>query len=106
MCLDIKNFYLSAPLDRFEYMKIPLALFLQWIIEQYDLNTHAFNGFIYLEMQLAVWGLPQDGILANKLFRKLLLPHGYYECANTPSLWRHSTCMILFTLVVDWGEVH
>jgi hypothetical protein len=27
MCLDIKNFYLSAPLDRFEYMKIPLALF-------------------------------------------------------------------------------
>ena len=21
MCLDIKNFYLSAPLDRFEYMK-------------------------------------------------------------------------------------
>ena len=29
MCLNIKNFNLSAPLDRFEYMKIPLALFLQ-----------------------------------------------------------------------------
>ncbi len=27
MCLDIKNIYLSAPLDRYEYMKIPLALF-------------------------------------------------------------------------------
>jgi hypothetical protein len=50
MCLDIKNFYLRALLDRFEYMKILLALFPQWIIEQNDLNTHALNGFIYLEM--------------------------------------------------------
>jgi hypothetical protein len=83
--LGIKNFYLSAPLDRFEYM-IPFALFQRWIIEQYDLNTHAINGFIYLEMQQAIWGLSQAGILANKLFRKRLLPHGYYECANTPNL--------------------
>jgi hypothetical protein len=27
ICLDIKNFYLSAPLDRYEYMKMPLTLF-------------------------------------------------------------------------------
>jgi hypothetical protein len=27
MCLDIKNFYLTAALDYYEYMKIPLALF-------------------------------------------------------------------------------
>ncbi len=29
MCLDIKNFYLTVPLDRFEYMKMPIALFLE-----------------------------------------------------------------------------
>jgi hypothetical protein len=23
MCLDLKNFYLSAPLDKYKYMKIP-----------------------------------------------------------------------------------
>ena len=101
MCLDIQNFYLSAPLDRFEYMKIPLALFPQWTIEQYNLNTHALNGFVYLEMRRAVWGLPQAGILANKLLRKRLLPHGYFECANTPGLWKHATRPISFTLVVD-----
>jgi hypothetical protein len=56
MCLDIKNFYLSAPLDRFEYMKILLALFLQWIIEQNELNTHALNGFIYLENVMSHMG--------------------------------------------------
>jgi hypothetical protein len=59
------------------------------------------NGFVYLEMRPAVWGLPQAGILANKLLRKRLLPHGYYECNNTPDLWKHSTRPILFTLVVD-----
>jgi hypothetical protein len=101
MCLDIKNFYLSAPLDRFEYMKIPLTLFPQWTVNQYKLNTHALNGFVYLEMRRAVWGLPQAGILANKLLRKRLLPHGYYECMNTPGLWKHVSRPISFTLVVD-----
>ena len=30
-CLDIKNFYLTAALDYYEYMKIPLDLFPEWI---------------------------------------------------------------------------
>ncbi len=33
--------------------------------------------------------------------KKTLLPHGYYECANTPGLWKHSTCLITFSLVVN-----
>ena len=36
MCLDIKNFYLSAPLNRYEYMKMPIGLFPLGIIEQYN----------------------------------------------------------------------
>jgi hypothetical protein len=67
MCLDIKNFYLTAPLDRFEYTKMPIALFPEWIVKQYELMKHRLNGFIYLEMRRAMWGLPQAGILANKL---------------------------------------
>jgi hypothetical protein len=101
MCLDIKNFYLTTPLDCYEYMKIPLNIFPEWIIKQYDSNKHALNGFIYLEMRHAVWGLSQAGILANKLLQKQLLPHGFYECANTPGLWKHKMRFIAFTLVVD-----
>ncbi len=86
MCLDIKNFYLTAPLDQFEYMKMPIDLFPAWILKQYELMKHVLNGFIYLEMRRTVWGLPQAGILVNKLLRKHLLPHGYYECNNTPGL--------------------
>jgi hypothetical protein len=101
MCLDIKNFYISAPLDRYEYMKIPLHLFPPWIKCQYDLQQHAFQDFGYIEMRRAVWGLPQVGILANKLLKKHLAPYVYYECANTPGLWRHTTSSLTFTLVVD-----
>jgi hypothetical protein len=90
-CLDIKNFYLTATLDRYKYMKMPILLFPEWTIKQYDLQKYVYNGFIYLEMRCAVWGLPQAGILANKLLRKQLLPHEYYECANTPGLWKHKT---------------
>ena len=78
MCLDIKNFYLTAALDYFEYMKIPLVLFPEWIKTQYNLNTHAKDDFVFLEIRQAAWGLPQAGILANKLLRKRLKPHGYY----------------------------
>jgi hypothetical protein len=70
MCLDMKNFYLTAPLDWFEYMKMLLSLFPSWTKEQYNLDRLAKNGFVYLEMRRAIWGLPQAGILANKLLCK------------------------------------
>ena len=55
-------------------------------------------------MRHAVWGLPQAGILANKLLQQRLLLHGYYECKHTPGLWQHLTRPISFTLVVnDFG---
>jgi hypothetical protein len=78
-----------------------LVLFPDWIKRQYELDKYALNGFVYLEMRRAVWGLPQASILANKLLQRRLLPQGYYECHNTPSLWKHHTRPITFTLVVD-----
>jgi hypothetical protein len=101
MCIDIKSFYLSAALEYYEYMKIPYALFPQWTIEQYGLEEHVHNGYIFLEMRRAVWGLPQAGILANKKLKRKLAPFGYHECKNTPGLWYHNTRNITFTLVVD-----
>ncbi len=46
MCLDIKKNYLTAPLDCFKCMKMPLALFPKWIIKQYDLQKHFLNGLV------------------------------------------------------------
>ena len=39
MCLDLKSFYLSAPLERYKYMRIPIGMFPTWTIKQYDLLT-------------------------------------------------------------------
>jgi hypothetical protein len=82
-------------------MKMPLSLFPKWIVGQYDLNTHAKDGWVHLEMRRAVWGLPQAGILANKRLRQKLAPFGYSECVDTPGLWIHQTRPISFTLIVD-----
>jgi hypothetical protein len=101
MGMDIKNFYLGTPLDRFEYMKLPLHLFPQHVIDQYDLKLHEKGGFVYVEIRKAIYGLPQAGILANKQLRERLAPFGYYEVAHTPGLWRHVTRPVQFTLVVD-----
>jgi hypothetical protein len=53
MCLDLSLFYLSAALEYYEYMKIPLALFPKWIVEQYDLFRHAKDEMVHIEMRRA-----------------------------------------------------
>ena len=101
MGIDVKGFYLCTPLDRYEYMKMSISLFPDHIKRQYNMEASAHKGFVYLEIRKAIYGLPQAGILANKLLRKRLAPHGYYEVAHTPGLWRHVKRPIEFSLVVD-----
>ena len=94
MCLDINFFYLSAPLDRYEYMQTAFKIFPPWIVEQYNLANKVHDGHIYVKMHRALWGLPQAGILANKLLRKCLAAHEYFKCTHMPGLWKHATCLI------------
>ena len=54
-----------------------------------------------MEIRKAIYGLPQAGVLANKLLKKRLAPAGYYEMPHTPGLWKHVSRPIAFTLVVD-----
>jgi hypothetical protein len=98
---DIKNMYLKTPLDRFECMKMPLSLFPQDIIDHYRLNNKVLNGYVYMKICKGMYGLPQAGILANKLLKKRLAIHGYYEQPHTPSLFKHKSCPVWFNLAVD-----
>ena len=101
MCGDIKNFYLGTPMARYEYMRLPIKLIPDEIIEAYELRTKAHNDHVYMEIRRGMYGLPQAGILANQLLTNRLAPHGYEQCQNTPGLWRHKWQPILFSLVVD-----
>ena len=82
---NIKDMYLKTPLDRFENMKMPLSLFPQDIINNYGLNDKVLNGYVHMKTCKGMYGLPQAGILANKLLKKCLAIHSYYEQPHTPS---------------------
>ena len=58
MGLDLGNIYLETPMERYEYMKMPIALFPKHTNEQYKLDENAKNGFVYLEIWRAIYGLP------------------------------------------------
>jgi hypothetical protein len=101
MCLEVNKFYLGTPMDSFEYMRIPIKLIPQEIIDQYNLLPLVSDGHVYIEVQKGMYGLPQAGILANQLLARRLAIHGYHQTKFTPGLWRHVTRPIQFTLVVD-----
>jgi hypothetical protein len=99
--IDIKNFYLNTPLERFEYVRIPLSLIPQEIIHEYKLAALVKNDHVMAVVEKGMYGLPQAGKLAANLLKKRLEPHGYYECAHTPGLWRHNAWATKFVLTVD-----
>ena len=72
MTTDIKNMYLNTPLDRSEYTCIPVDLVRQESIDTYNLQNKIYKGFLYVEIRKDIYGLPQAGILANKILRAKL----------------------------------
>ena len=48
-----------------------------------------------------MYGLPQAGLLAQKLLEKPLGVHGYTQSKYIPGYWSHETRPISFSQVVD-----
>jgi hypothetical protein len=84
MMMDIKNYYLGNPLPRFEYMKMLLSRFPEEIVQKYNLNALAVDGWVYIEIRKGMYGLKQAGLLANQLLQTRLAPFGYYPARHTP----------------------
>jgi hypothetical protein len=101
MMMDIKNYYLGTPLPRFENMKMLLSRFPEEIVQNYNLDAFAVDGWVYIEIRKGMYGLKQAGLLANQLLQTRLAPFGYYPARHTPGLWLHQTRPISFTLVLD-----
>ena len=101
MTADLKDFYLGTPMARYEYMRIPIDMLPDAIIDQYNLRPLFHNGYVYVEIRRGMYGLPQAGRLANDQLIAFLAPHGYRPVPLTPGLWRHDTKDIVFSLVVD-----
>jgi hypothetical protein len=53
------------------------------IIQKYNLNALAVDGWVYIEIRKGMYGLKQAGLLANQLLQTRLTPFGYYPARHT-----------------------
>jgi len=98
---DIKDFYLGTPLERPEYMRISLKHIPAEIQLRYNMAAFAHNGYVLMEVNRSIYGLPQAGKLSQDRLVAHLTSHGYKQCTQTPCLFIHESNGIAFTLVVD-----
>jgi hypothetical protein len=56
---------------------------------------------VYTQVNQGMYGLPQSGLLANKLLERQLNKRDYHQSKLVPGFWRHKWHTVLFTLVVD-----
>jgi hypothetical protein len=101
MMMEVKNYFLGTPLPLFEYMKMLISCFPEEIIQKYNLNNLAVEGWVYIEIRKGMYGLKQAVLLYNHLLQTRLAPIGYYPVRHTPVMWLHKDRPISFTLVVD-----
>lgn len=102
MTIDISNFYLNTPMSRPEYVRLKLDDIPEEVIVEYKLRQLATpDGYVYIQVNKGMYGLPQAGLLAQELLENRLGEHGYTQNKIIPGLWKHNTNHITFTLTVD-----
>jgi hypothetical protein len=102
MSLDIKDFYLNTPMERYEYMRMKINVIPEDIVDQYNLREKVSKDrFVYVEIWRGMYGLPQVGRIARELLEMRLNARGYHQSKFTPGLWTHETRSTKFAPVVD-----
>jgi hypothetical protein len=70
MTMDISNFYLMTPLHCANFIQIKISDIPDEVIREYKLREKATkNRSIYIRAKRGMYGLPQAGLLANKLLK-------------------------------------
>ena len=60
------------------------------VIKEYNLCDKATkDGYVYVAVSKGIYGLPQSGIMAQKLLEKRLGKEGYKQSQSTPGVWSH-----------------
>ena len=101
MGIDIKDFYLNNPMDRYEYMRIPVSQLPPKILELYNLQPLIHKDAVYVEIRKGMYGLPQAGRIASDALVPVLQAAGYHQSPLIPGLFKHETRPVWFSLVVD-----
>eukprot|EP00957_Ditylum_brightwellii_P018300 1378256-Ditylum_brightwellii.AAC.1 len=70
-------------------MQLPIDIIPSEVKTEYKLHEKVHNGYVYMELQKGMYGLPQANILANNLLTERLATKGYRPCRHTLELWKH-----------------
>ena len=101
LSMDLKDMFLHTPMERPEYMKVPLKYFPPDIITKYALHKLVHRGYIYIKIIKGMYGLKQAAVLAYNNLSKLLEAAGYQPIINSLGMWKHASRKTLFCLCVD-----
>ncbi len=102
MTMDISNFYLMTPLRRPEFIWTKLSDIPNEVVDVYKLKENTTkNNSIYIRAKRGMYGLPQAGLLANKVLKKCLNKNGYQQTnwylavGNTTHGWYNSHWLLM-----------
>lgn len=57
--MDIKYFYLNTPLERYNYLQLPIKDIPEDVIQQYSLRVKTNkDGYVFVEVRKEMHGLP------------------------------------------------
>lgn len=62
---NLKDFYLGTPMERYEYICLPVHMIPDSIMELYELHNLVHHDHVYVEIRKGMYGLPQAGKIAN-----------------------------------------
>ena len=80
MTMGISIFYLMTPLKRTEYIRIIIKVIPEEITNEYHLSKIVDEkGYVHIQANIGMYGLPQAGLLANELLEKRLNKRGYQQ---------------------------
>ena len=65
-------------MTRYEYLTLSFTIITLEIIDHYNLLPLVRNGYVYIEIKIGMYGLPQVGIPDKNKLTKRLEPKGYY----------------------------
>ena len=75
--INIKDFYLCTPMTRFEYMRLKLSDLPDDVVRHYKLAEKVTkDGYVYVEIRRGMYGLPQAGLIGQKLLEQRLNKEG------------------------------
>ena len=68
--------FIWSPLDKPEYMRMPMNIMPPEIVEKYNIKSKEDDGWVYLKIVKCMYGLPQAGKIENELLIKRLRRFG------------------------------